>query len=54
MLFNPDLNKQAIEICFFHKRDNENYSSSVFNDAKVQLANSQKTFRIDFRFQTQF
>ena len=54
MLFNPGLSKQAIEICFFRKRDNENYSSLVFNDAKVQLANSQKTFRIDFRFQTRF
>ena len=42
MLFNPDPNKQAIEICFSHKRHNENYPSLVFNDTKVQLANSQK------------
>ena len=42
MLFNPDPSKQAIEICFSHKRDNENYPSLVFNDTKVQLANSQK------------
>ena len=27
---------------FFHKRDNKNYASLVFNDAKVQLATSQK------------
>ena len=42
MLFNPDPSKQAIEICSSHKRDNENYPSQVFNDTKVQLANSQK------------
>ena len=27
---------------FFHKRDNENYPSLVYNDNKVQLANCQK------------
>ena len=42
MLFNPDPSKQAIEICFSHKRDNVSYPSLVFNDSKVQLANSQK------------
>ena len=42
MLFNPDPSKQAIEICFSHKRDNENYPSLVFNNTKVQIANSQK------------
>ena len=42
MLFNPDPSKQAIEICFSHKRDNVSYPSLVFNDNKVQLANSQK------------
>ena len=42
MLFNPDPSKQAIEICFSHKRDNEHYPTLVFNDTKVQLANSQK------------
>ena len=42
MLFNPDPSKQVIEICFSHKRDNENYPSLAFNDTKVQLANSQK------------
>ena len=40
--FNPDPSEQAIEICFSHKRNNENYPSLVFNDTKVQLANSQK------------
>ena len=34
--------KQSIEICFFHKCGNENYLSLVFNDIKVQIANSQK------------
>ena len=42
MLFNPDPSKQAIEISFSHKRDNVSYPSLVFNDNKVQLANSQK------------
>ena len=42
MLFNPDPRKQVIEICFSHKRDNENYPSLVFRATKVQLANSQK------------
>ena len=34
--------KHAIEICFSHKCGNENYLSLVFNDIKVQIANSQK------------
>ena len=42
MLFNPDPSKQAIEICFSHKRVSENCSSLVFNDTKVQIDNSQK------------
>ena len=42
MLFNPDPSKQAIEICFSQKRDNENYPLLAFNDAKVQLGTSQK------------
>ena len=42
MLFNHDPRKQTIEICFSHKRDNENYPSLAFNDTKVQLPNSQK------------
>ena len=54
MLFNPDPSKQAIEICFSHKCDNENYPSLVFNDTKVQLAHNQKhlglilDFKLDF------
>ena len=42
IFFNPDPSKQAIEICFSHKRDNENYPSLMFNDAKVQIDISQK------------
>ena len=42
MLFNPDPSKQAIEICFSHKRENKNYPSLMFNDTKLQLATSQK------------
>ena len=37
VLFNPDPSKQAIEICFSHKCDNDNHTSLDFNDAKVQL-----------------
>ena len=42
MLFNPNPNKQTIEICFSHKRDNKKYPSLVFSDSKVQIASSQK------------
>ena len=41
-MFNLNPSKQAIETYFSHKHDNKNYSSLVFNDTKVQLANSQK------------
>ena len=54
MLFNPDPSKQAIEICFSHKRGSRNYPSLVFNDTKAQLATSQKQLALilDFRFRT--
>ena len=42
MLFNPNPSKEAMEMCFSYKRDNENYLSLVFNDIKVKIANSQK------------
>ena len=54
MLFNPDPSKQAIDICFSHKSDSENYPSLVINDTNVQLANSEKylglilDFKLDF------
>ena len=36
MLFNPDPNKQAIEVCFSKKHKKVNYSSLFFNGDKVQ------------------
>ena len=42
MSFNPDPNKQAIEVCFCNKRDRENYPLLVFNKTNVQVADSQK------------
>ena len=42
MAFNPDPSKQVIGICNFHKCDNKNYPSLMFNDTKVQLVTSQK------------
>ena len=54
MLFNPDRSKQAIEICFSIKRDNENYPSLVFNDSKLQLGNSQKHLGLILDFKHDF
>ena len=42
MLFNPDPIKQAIEICFSHKRDKTVYPLLKLNNNGVQSANSQK------------
>ena len=42
MFFNPDPNKQAIEVCFSNKRDKVNYPPSHFNSTNVQVADSQK------------
>ena len=42
MSFNPDPNKQAIEVCFSNKRDKENYPPLQFNNTNVQMADSQK------------
>ena len=42
MSFNPDPNKQAIEVCFSNKRDKENYQPLQFNSTDVQIADSQK------------
>ena len=42
MLFNPDPVKQAIEVCFSHKRDKVVYPPLQFNNNDVQSANSQK------------
>ena len=42
MLFNPDPNKQALEVCFSHKRRKNNYPAATFNNKEVKLATSQK------------
>ena len=42
MSFNPDTNKQTIEVCFSNKRDQGNYPSLYFNSTNVQVADSQK------------
>ena len=40
--FNPDPNKQAIEVCFSNKRNIGNYPPLHFNSTNVQVADSQK------------
>ena len=42
MSFNPDPNKQAIEVCFSDKRDKGNYPPLHFNNTKVQVADNQE------------
>ena len=42
MLFNPDPNKQALEVCFSNKCDKEKYQPLQFNSTDVQIADSQK------------
>ena len=42
MLFHPDPIKQAIQVCFSHKRDKVVYPPLKFNNNDVQSANSQK------------
>ena len=42
MFFNPDPNKQAIEVRLSNKRDKENYPPLQFNSTDVQIADSQK------------
>ena len=42
MLFNPDPIKEAIEVCFSHKRDKVVYPPLKFNNNDAQSANSQK------------
>ena len=37
-----DTSKQAIQIRFSHKYNNENYTSLVFNDTKLRLSTIQK------------
>ena len=42
MLFNPDPNKQAVEILFSKKHEKDNYQPMNFNGDNVQTAISQK------------
>ena len=42
MLFNPDLNKQALEILFSKNHEKDNYPPLNFNDDNVQITISQK------------
>ena len=42
MLFNPAPIKEAIEVCFSHKRDKEIYPSLKLNNNDVKPANSQQ------------
>ena len=42
MSFNPDPNKQVMEVCFSNKCNKENYLPLQFNNTDVQIANSQK------------
>ena len=46
MSFNPDLNKEAIEVHFFKKRDKENYLPLQFSSTDVRIADSQKHLRL--------
>ena len=43
-IFQPDTNKQAIEVRFSNKRNRENYQSLQFNSTGIQIADSQKHF----------
>ena len=42
MSFNPDPNKQAIEVCFSNKCDKGNYPPLHFNSTNIQVVDSQK------------
>ena len=42
MSFNPDPNKQVIEVCFSNKCNKGNYPPFHFNSRNIQVADSQK------------
>ena len=46
MSFNPDPNKQAIEVRLSNKRGKENYQPLQFNSSDVQIADSHKHLRL--------
>ena len=54
MSFNPDPNKQAIEVCFSNKRDKGNYPPLHFNSTNVQVADSQKHLGLILDFKLNF
>ena len=54
MSFNPDRNKQAIEVCFSNKRDKGNYPPLHFNSTNVQVADSQKHLGLILDFKLNF
>ena len=47
MLYNPDLTKQATEVCFSHKRDKLPHKPLTFNNNKIQSAPAQKHLILD-------
>ena len=48
MSFNPDPNKQALEVCFSNKRNKGNYPPLHLNSTNVQVADSQKHLALVF------
>ena len=42
MLFNPDINKQAIKVCFSIRCEKKKYPPLIFNSTNIQSAFSQK------------
>ena len=42
MLFNPDLTKQATEVCLSHKHDKVLHEPLTFNNNKIQSTTAQK------------
>ena len=37
-MFNPDPSKETIEICFYHKQNNENYPLGLILDSKLDFS----------------
>ena len=54
MLFNPDPTKQAIRVCFPHKRNNVSEQPLTFNKIKIQSAPSHKYLRLVLDFKIDF
>ena len=47
VLYNPDLNKQATEVCFSHKREKLLHEPLTFNNNKIQSTPAQKHLILD-------